>query len=112
MLLNGKVVYTSATPAPASLLEDASLYSVNSTLVGVRSSFSKTELTTTQRYIYDLAGRPTEVWHSINNNPEVFQIVHNTYNEIGQLVDKKIHSTDNNAGNARQSIDHRYTIRG
>jgi RHS repeat-associated protein len=35
----------------------------------------------------------------------------NEYNEIGQLVDKKLHSSDNGAS-FKQSVDYRYNIRG
>jgi len=36
----------------------------------------------------------------------------NEYNEIGQLVDKKLHSTVSTGANAKQSVDYRYNIRG
>jgi hypothetical protein len=35
----------------------------------------------------------------------------NEYNELGQLVDKKLHSADNGAS-YKQSVDYRYNIRG
>jgi hypothetical protein len=34
------------------------------------------------------------------------------YNELGQLIDKKIHSTDTQHVKILQSIDYRYNIRG
>ncbi|MGI2909776.1 hypothetical protein, partial [Tolypothrix sp. VBCCA 56010] len=37
--------------------------------------------------------------------------VANEYNELGQLIDKKLHSADNGA-TGKQSIDYRYNIRG
>jgi hypothetical protein len=36
----------------------------------------------------------------------------NEYNELGQLIDKKLHSTNSNATDAKQSVDYRYNIRG
>lgn len=36
----------------------------------------------------------------------------NEYNELGQLVDKKLHSTVSTGTNAKQSVDYRYNIRG
>lgn len=36
----------------------------------------------------------------------------NEYNELGQLVDKKLHSTVSTGSNAKQSVDYRYNIRG
>ncbi|MFZ1807622.1 MAG: RHS repeat-associated core domain-containing protein, partial [Cyclobacteriaceae bacterium] len=42
--------------------------------------------------------------------PEVL-LAHNEYNELGQLIDKKMHSVDN-GGTFKQSVDYRYNIRG
>jgi hypothetical protein len=38
-------------------------------------------------------------------------VAHNEYNELGELVDKQLHSTDNGAS-YMQSVDYRYNIRG
>ncbi len=64
-----------------------------------------------RRFVYDHAGRLSEVWHQVNAAPEV-RITYNQYNEIGQLIDKKLHSTALSGSNAVQSIDYRYNIRG
>jgi RHS repeat-associated protein len=65
----------------------------------------------TRRFSYDHNGRLIEIWHKLDALPEV-RVAYNKYNELGQLVDKKLHSTDASATNAKQSVDYRYNIRG
>jgi RHS repeat-associated protein len=96
-------------PASAtSLLVDCSMNSLNSTLIGVRASFGSIPTEISRRFEYDHAGRVVNVYHSIGAS-EV-RIVNNEYNEIGQLVDKKLHSISGST--PRQSVDYRYNIRG
>lgn len=64
-----------------------------------------------RRMEYDLGGRLIRIWHQVGSLTE-FLLVHNTYNELGQLVDKKLHSTTAGATDAKQSADYRYNIRG
>lgn len=70
--------------------------------------------TIARRYDYDDAGRPTRTWHqftnSTSNGAEVL-LTENKYNELGQLIDKKLHSADNGS-TFKQSVDYRYNIRG
>ncbi|MCE2896176.1 MAG: DUF6443 domain-containing protein [Flammeovirgaceae bacterium] len=62
-----------------------------------------------RRFDYDHAGRVLRTYHRINSQPEVV-LSANEYNELGQVVDKSIHSV---AGSAYlQSVDYRYNIRG
>ena len=61
-------------------------------------------------FTYDHAGRLLTVKHSTNGASDVM-IVKNDYNELGQLVDKQLHSRDNGS-NFKQSVDYRYNIRG
>lgn len=63
-----------------------------------------------RRIDYDHMGRLLKSWHKLGTQPEVL-MTSNEYNEIGQLVDKKLHSTDNGT-TFKQSVDHRYNIRG
>jgi len=70
----------------------------------------------TSRYIienpgYDHAGRLLWVKHNTNGAGDVV-LVKNEYNELGQLVDKKLHSTATDGTGAKQSVDYRYNIRG
>ncbi|MBE9585978.1 putative Ig domain-containing protein [Mucilaginibacter sp. JRF] len=71
-------------------------------------------LTDTTRYIYDAAGRKVKTWQQLRNmgqsaNPRTL-LSQLSYNEIGQLKNKKLHSTD--SVNFKQSIDYWYNDRG
>lgn len=108
---NGQLVHTTFNASSAALRGDASINSNLGNVVAPRASFASRSDSLLQRFVYDHAGRLKEVWHQINQAPDV-RIAYNEYNELGQLVDKKIHSTDSLAANAIQSIDYRYNIRG
>ncbi len=59
---------------------------------------------------YDHADRLLQTWKTMDNGPKVL-LAQQEYNELGQLIDKKLHSKDN--GNSfLQSVDYRYNIRG
>ncbi len=62
-----------------------------------------------KRFTYDHTGRILKTFHQINSNKEVL-LSSLKYNEIGQIVEKNLHS-ENNAS-FLQSIDYRYNIRG
>ncbi len=78
---NNAIIYTSLTPFTGALYADGSLYSTNSTLKDVKL-FRENEKMVAQ---YE-------------------------YNELGQVVDKKLHNTTGTT--FLQSVDYRYTIRG
>lgn len=63
----------------------------------------------TQRYEYDNSGRVLKEYHQMDSNAEV-EIASFSYNELGQLVDKKIHKKPDNS--YVQSVDYRYNIYG
>ncbi|MBX2965985.1 MAG: RHS repeat-associated core domain-containing protein [Cyclobacteriaceae bacterium] len=67
-------------------------------------------VTTLTRQVYDHAGRISRTYHKVNSQAEVLAVEYE-YNSLGQLVDKKLHST-NNGTTFLQSVDYRYTIRG
>ncbi|HEY9008473.1 MAG TPA: DUF6443 domain-containing protein [Ohtaekwangia sp.] len=94
------------------LLIDFAMYGNRAVIGNVRSSFgSFNPYQITRRYTYDHAGRLTHTWHKIGTQPEIL-LSKNEYNELGQLVDKKLHSTNAGATDAKQSVDYRYNIRG
>ncbi len=63
-----------------------------------------------ERYEYDHMGRLMKAWHQVNELPEVLT-TENKYNELGELIDKKMHlNPETNA--FTQSVDYRYNIRG
>jgi len=107
--LNGSLMYTSTVPSTTLLMVDASI--TTSSIAGVRASFATTTRTTTRRFEYDHAGRLLKTWHKLDTQPEILLAL-NEYNELGQLVDKKLHSTVSTGANAKQSVDYRYNIRG
>ena len=64
-----------------------------------------------ENFDYDSHGRLKTHWHRLNRmvNPVILSAF--TYNELGQVVEKKLHST--NAGlNFLQNVDYRYNTRG
>lgn len=62
-----------------------------------------------ETFTYDHAGRLLTVAHNTNGAGNI-TLVKNDYNELGELVDKQLHST--NGTTFKQSVDHRYNIRG
>ncbi len=106
---NGFFQYTSATASSTALLVDISLTSSNATIVGVRTSFTESSRQVKRRFKYDHAGRLMNTWHQIDNQNDR-PLSFNEYNELGQLVDKKLESE--NPSTFLQSIDYRYNIRG
>jgi len=106
---NGATFFTSAVPSKTSLRLDASFNSTGATINGLKTSFG--QMVVARRFDYDHAGRLINTWHKLNNQPEIL-LVNNTYNELGQLIDKKLHSTVAAATDAKQSVDYRYNIRG
>jgi RHS repeat-associated protein len=108
---NRNLIGTSATSSSSQLMADAAFYANGSTLSGVRSSFSSTQLSLIKSFDYDHAGRLINSWHKLNQGDPVL-LSHLEYNELGQLVDKKLHSLQGNGADAMQSIDYQYNIRG
>jgi RHS repeat-associated protein len=109
--VNGVTQYTSTIASNSLLMADISFHYTGSTITGVRSSFSTTSKTTTRKFEYDHAGRLLKTWHQVDSGPNIL-LAFNEYNELGQLVDKKLHSTVSTGANAKQSVDYRYNIRG
>lgn len=65
--------------------------------------------TVKRRFLYDHAIRLKQTFHTFNTEPEVL-ISENMFNEIGQLITKKIHSRSASA--FLQTTDYAYNIRG
>lgn len=107
---NGTFVSNAATTNSSAMLVDASFRYSGSIFANVRASFAKSGDSIVRRFEYDHAGRLVKAWHKYNTQAEVL-LSANEYNELGQLIDKKLHSVDNGV-TGKQSIDHRYNIRG
>lgn len=66
-------------------------------------------LTVTSEYTYDAVGRPVDTWKTVTGGVRTL-VSRNTYNEIGQLHGKSLHSTDG-TGYA-QTVTYGYNERG
>ncbi len=117
---NGIKLYTANSAqqlSTESLLVDVSLGTIPGAIRNARISVGQmVSQSITRRFEYDHAGRLLTTWHKVGNNAEVL-LARNEYNELGQLVDKKLYSPQ--AASAtdgertyKQSIDYRYNIRG
>ncbi len=69
-----------------------------------KRKFDETGVTLKERFVYDAQNRLKQHYHQVDDMPEEL-LSDNTYNELSQLVNKKI-------GNNLQSIDYTYNIRG
>lgn len=74
--------------------------------------------TVRNEFTYDHAGRPKRTFQETGGQAKIL-LVENTYNEVGQLIDKRLHNPSPNpdppytAGTGfLQKIDYRYNIRG
>jgi RHS repeat-associated protein len=108
---NGVWKYDSPIASTGVLMADVSFNSSSSTITGVTTSATSAARSTTRIMDYDHVGRLTHAWHQLDNGQNIL-IVKNEYNELGQLIDRKLHSTDTDALTAKQSVDMRYNIRG
>lgn len=109
--INSATQYTSTVASNTILMADVSFNYPNSSVTGVRASFATNTKTIALRFEYDHAGRLLKTWHKFDSHPEILLAL-NEYNDLGQLVDKKLHSTISTGNDAKQSIDYRYNIRG
>ncbi|MBU2651874.1 MAG: hypothetical protein KKA81_13170 [Bacteroidetes bacterium] len=67
-------------------------------------------ITQYRQYTYDHAGRILKLKYGINNQNK-FLMYSNNYNELGQLIEKNLHSPDNGIS-FWQSVDYIYNVRG
>ncbi|AZB10910.1 RHS repeat-associated core domain-containing protein [Chryseobacterium sp. G0162] len=71
-------------------------------------SLGSTIVTIKETLIYDGQNRLLKHYHQVNTQPEEL-LAENTYNDVGQLINKK---TGNTTGTPLESIDYNYNIRG
>ncbi|MEL7171061.1 MAG: hypothetical protein AAGN64_17085, partial [Bacteroidota bacterium] len=69
-----------------------------------------TEVTLHEQFTYDHAGRPLRHYRTVNNQPKVLAS-ETVYNELGQVIEERLHSNDGGATFA-QTIDYTYHPRG
>ncbi|WP_224994345.1 DUF6443 domain-containing protein [Cesiribacter sp. SM1] len=70
---------------------------------------SEPAVVTYTEYTYDHTGRLIDTYHQVEGSSPIL-ISRNRYNEIGELVNKQLHSVDDST--FLQSVDYRYNIRG
>ena len=110
VIQNRRSLYDGASGGVETL---ASRYDFPGKVIQTKQAQTVNSVTTTvdKFYSYDHAGRLTltrqEIAGDANGKVTVAQ---NSYNETGQLIDKKLHRTVSN--NYLQSIDYTYNIRG
>ncbi|HEX5172128.1 MAG TPA: DUF6443 domain-containing protein, partial [Cyclobacteriaceae bacterium] len=76
----------------------------------LETKYTQSSQTISRTFDYDHAGRVLKLYHRINDQPKVL-LSAMVYDELGQLVDKKLHSMDEGS-NYLQSIDYKYNIKG
>ncbi|MEM6269139.1 MAG: DUF6443 domain-containing protein [Bacteroidota bacterium] len=109
----GKLVQTQAI----NHLGDTELLFVNPDFVGkvenqkrIHKYGDPGEIKIRQRYTYDHSGRLLNTYQQNDGDDEVL-VSHKGYNQLGQLTENNLHST-NNGSSFIQSVDFRYHIRG
>ena len=73
------------------------------------SKSGQTTITTVDTYLYDHVGRLLEQKQKVNSNPTEL-IARNTYDRLGQLIQKKVGGVD--TGTGLQQVDYTYNVRG
>ncbi len=68
------------------------------------------DIVVVEEFTYDHASRLLQASHKVGGDPKII-LVDNEYNELGELIDKRLHSADNGL-NFEQSVDYQYNIRG
>ncbi len=77
---------------------------------GTSHTTSSANINTVITYQYDHAGRLKRVYNQINQQAPILQAEY-VYNQLGQIIDKKLHSIDAGA-HWMQSVDLSYNIKG
>ncbi|MBT1688276.1 DUF6443 domain-containing protein [Dawidia soli] len=108
---NGVLLYTSLIGSTTLLMADVSIGHLQGTVVGARISASTRSRSVTRTFKYDHAGRLTHTWHQADKGANIL-LSKLDYNELGQVVDRMLHSTVASAADNRQSVDYRYDIQG
>lgn len=90
----------------------------NVLLTHTNSANTSTPYTIRNEYTYDHTGRPKRTFQETGGQAKIL-LVENTYNEVGQLIDKRLHNPSPNPDppyttgtGFLQKIDYRYNIRG
>jgi RHS repeat-associated protein len=104
------LVAGTTVPASVSLMVDVAMLTTDVSISGIKASFAFKQDSIVRTFDYDHAGRLLRTWHKVDAQPRIL-LAQNEYNELGQLIDKKLYSADNGS-TFKQSVDYRYNIRG
>lgn len=110
---NGRCIQTKSTNHLGGIDQVDNQFNFTGELVSAERKHSGTAgqaVNVKNEYTYDQNGRALTLSQKINNQEEI-KVVANTYNELGQLVDKKLHQAPGQT-KFLQSIDYRYNERG
>ncbi|HEY5744733.1 MAG TPA: DUF6443 domain-containing protein [Chryseolinea sp.] len=106
------VTVSSQNMATTAALQAVSVfYSQNSSITYARSSFGNRSTVISRELEYDPANRLKNLWHQVGSNTKIL-LSRINYNELGQPIEKRLHSTNANATDAKETVDYRYNIRG
>ncbi|WP_272150923.1 DUF6443 domain-containing protein [Tenacibaculum aiptasiae] len=78
------------------------------TTIHIKENSVLPAITTIDTYEYDQVGRLKKQSQTLNGNTEI--IVENSYNELGELIEKKVGGKANQS--RLQTVDYKYNIRG
>lgn len=106
---NGSRFFSTTVNARPALSAHAILHQLNAELFNPRISFPGSTRSIERKFEYDHAGRLLKTLLSLDG-AEPITLSKRDYNELGQLIDKKLHSLDGKS--FQQSVDYRYNIRG
>ena len=82
----------------------------NMTKSKIHHTSDSENITILYEYEYDHANRLLREYNTIDNESRIL-LVENEYNELGEIVERNLHST-NSSSSFLQSVDQRYNIRG
>ena len=86
-------------------------YSAASSIAAAKTSFGNSTVVISREMEYDHASRLVKRWHQVGINAKVL-LSSLRYNELGQRIDKRLHSSNADATDAKETVDYRYNIRG
>jgi RHS repeat-associated protein len=109
--LNGTTLGTPTTGTTAALSAAALFFSTGSTIAYAKASFATRSVIVKNIIEYDHMSRVTNAWHQMGSSAKVL-VSRTNYNEVGQAIEKRLHSTNAMASDAKESIDYTYNIRG
>jgi RHS repeat-associated protein len=104
-----RLIQSLASLHTGGVIRSSRLYDFSSKVLETKQS--QPSLAIHRRFQHDHAGRLLKTFHKVNSQPEVILSAFE-YNEKGQVIDKKLYSTNLTTPSYLQSVDYGYNIRG